>query len=250
MGFSVVRKNPPIMQTKIFLAALITSATANMDSIDKIYKQALTLKTNGTAAGMRSSAMLALQTKKLNEYGCWCYFDEMHGAGKGAPVDDYDKSCQKLHQAVSCAAMDIPHCDPTGQSYEVSVELVNGELVYDCVSKNAGDTCAEATCFMESHFTSALLSLNLVSELTPSYSEYHAALGFEHQSCARAHGPAREYNDVCCGTFKDNTRRPVRAYLDQGEKDCCMRDDGSFKTFNPTFNSCCDGKVLAPGTCP
>ena len=33
----------------------------------------------------------------FNSYGCWCYFEDLHGTGRGKPVDDMDGFCKAVH---------------------------------------------------------------------------------------------------------------------------------------------------------
>merc|ERR1711884_417708 len=42
----------------------------------------------------------------MNEYGCWCYFNDDHGRGKGTPVDAIDEMCKTLHDGYECAMRD------------------------------------------------------------------------------------------------------------------------------------------------
>lgn len=42
----------------------------------------------------------------LNRYGCWCYFDNEVGNGKGEPVDLIDAECKTLHNGYECIVAD------------------------------------------------------------------------------------------------------------------------------------------------
>merc|ERR1712032_81410 len=35
---------------------------------------------------------------EVNNYGCWCYFDDQVGNGRGEPVDLIDAECKNLHK--------------------------------------------------------------------------------------------------------------------------------------------------------
>ena len=48
----------------------------------------------------------------IENYGCWCYFDEKHGQGHGMPQDGYDDACLALHHGTACAMLEIDNCDP------------------------------------------------------------------------------------------------------------------------------------------
>ena len=44
--------------------------------------------------------------ERLQEYGCWCFFEEKYGLGKSHPLDDYDAACQQLSYGYECAISD------------------------------------------------------------------------------------------------------------------------------------------------
>merc|ERR1711937_886320 len=42
----------------------------------------------------------------IDQYGCWCYFQEDHGKGRGIPVNEIDEKCKILHNGYTCILMD------------------------------------------------------------------------------------------------------------------------------------------------
>ena len=127
----------------------ITSILADIRSFQEIYSTYSEYVRNAT--GNKSPAdfrAVTLQMQELQEYGCWCYFAELHGQGRGAPVDGYDKACMHYHHGVQCAAEDYTGCDPSSVSgYLVSSKpdpLSSHSLIYDCESNNS-DGCLIAT---------------------------------------------------------------------------------------------------------
>merc|ERR1711981_943845 len=44
---------------------------------------------------------------KINEYACWCYFEEDHGRGHGKPVNGVDYLCKKLADGYDCCMLDV-----------------------------------------------------------------------------------------------------------------------------------------------
>ena len=52
------------------------------------------------------TAMLGNMGSVIDTYGCWCYFDEKHGQGKGHPVNSIDKICRDMAHGYDCAIMD------------------------------------------------------------------------------------------------------------------------------------------------
>ena len=74
--------------------------------------QELSTSSGGQQARGRSSAQTSYVSsihtsiQQISNYGCWCYFQENHGQGKGTPVDDVDQYCQYLHHGYECAMID------------------------------------------------------------------------------------------------------------------------------------------------
>ena len=57
----------------------------------------------------------------VNNYGCWCYFDDQVGNGKGEPMDLIDAECRNLHRGYECAVADINGCVPWTQLYSALI---------------------------------------------------------------------------------------------------------------------------------
>ena len=58
---------------------------------------------------MDNSTMRALTKEDLqllDQYGCWCYFEDDHGNGRGKPINEIDAQCKILHDGYACAIMD------------------------------------------------------------------------------------------------------------------------------------------------
>jgi hypothetical protein len=55
---------------------------------------------------------------EVNNYGCWCYFDDQVGNGKGQPVDLIDAECKNLHKGYECALADFPDCRKASEGGE------------------------------------------------------------------------------------------------------------------------------------
>lgn len=49
--------------------------------------------------------------------GCWCYFDQTHGQGRGQPVDRIDEICKQLHQNYECLLIDSQSLDLLNTDY-------------------------------------------------------------------------------------------------------------------------------------
>lgn len=186
----------------------------------------------------------------LQEYGCWCFFDEKHGRGRGSPVDAFDTHCMKYHHAVSCAKREIASCDPYDTTYSVTAKQDGGgNIIYDCETGNTD--CQEATCYAQTHFISLLLNEQLENLKVPSYPQFSAwknGGSFDNESCKLTHG-IKPRDEMCCGTWKHNTKRLLR-YGKHLSRACCERNDGTFKTYDSNLATCCDdGSVRVHGTC-
>merc|ERR1712146_43960 len=63
----------------------------------------------------------------INEYGCWCYFSEDFGRGKGQPVGSIDEMCKVLAGGYECAMRDAEDEGTTCVPWEVTyVSAVGG----------------------------------------------------------------------------------------------------------------------------
>lgn len=187
----------------------------------------------------------------LQEYGCWCFFNDKHGQGRGAPVDVFDSHCMKYHHAVSCAKLEIEQCDPYSTDYSITANQSgnNGDVVYDCETGN--NPCQEATCYAQSHFMSLLLQEQLENLQVPNYPEFSAWKSggqFDSSTCKIA-GPGVLRQEMCCGSWKYNTKKLLR-FGRQLSRSCCDQPDGGFKTYDDNIASCCtDGSIRVHGTC-
>ena len=161
----------------------ISSVSANLDSLINLYNEQIGQIRNVTAGGpLRSGGSMRGVTftmETLQEYGCWCYFGDKHGNGKGEPVDGYDTACMHYHHGVECAKMELQlddgECDPAtvyGYVASSSPDPNNPKnMIYDCETYNS-DECLKATCYLETYFVKLLLKEDLELESTPKYFEY------------------------------------------------------------------------------
>jgi len=237
----------------------ISAVSANLDSLSSLLNEQVNHLKNLTSGGpLRSSGStrgVSLTMDALQEYGCWCFFDDLHGMGKGEPQDGYDTACMHYHHGVECAKMEFLNeaangeCDPAtvyGYVVKSMPDVVNPKnMIYDCETHNT-DSCLKATCYLETYFVKLLLAEDLVEEKSPRYYDYK--LNFDSDTCLNSKG-AREHEKFCCGAYSANSRRPVNRYLDDGDKECCNASDGTFKTYDASMKQCCDGDVLLLGSC-
>lgn len=198
----------------------------------------------------------------LQEYGCWCFFDDLHGLGKGKPQDEYDTACMRYHHGVECAKMELQNeagdgeCDPAtvywsgfadqgGYIFDSYPSADNPrDIIYDCETYNT-DACLKATCYLETSFVKLMMVEYWAQN---SGNDEYNKLNFDSDTCLDSKG-AREHEKFCCGAYSANSRRPVNRYFDDGDKECCNASDGTFKTYDASMKQCCDGDVLLLGSC-
>jgi len=234
------------------ISLMVKSLLADTTTINDITQLERYLRSaqgmNGTDTGNPHSQQgrnvgVTLIMQNLQEYGCWCFFDGKHGQGRGQPVDDFDSHCMKYHHAVSCAKLEIGYCDPYNTSYQITTsQKSNGDIENDCQTGN--DACQEATCYAQSHFISLLLLEQLQDLQVPDYANFSAKSGsFDNEQC-KSTGPGRERQEMCCGTWKHNTKKHLK-FPSQLNRQCCDHPlDGTFKTYDASLASCCaDGNI-------
>lgn len=184
----------------------------------------------------------------INSYGCWCYFQENHGRGKGSPQNEVDAQCKILHDGYTCIIMDAEAegktCTPWDQSYNSGTGL--GLVVSDpenntheaaihksCSRVNRKNNCAARACMVENYFVMQIFKQFLASVVfDPSLK--HALGNFSPAAdCPTRPGPYSEKE--CCGKY------PIRfPYKTQnGDKDCCGQ-----KTYNTGIMQCCAGNSV------
>merc|ERR1712048_1034542 len=137
------------------LLALATLAGTTMASFEQM-KTDMANIVNRYVRGLMEADRQGLRNilDNINEYGCWCYFQEHHGRGHANPVDGLDRFCRKLNMGYDCAILDV--IDETGNDTCVPWEVFyisgtgGGEsaLVQTCDTFNS-DSCAKHACKVE-----------------------------------------------------------------------------------------------------
>merc|ERR1712178_244361 len=103
----------------------------------------------------------------INEYGCWCYFQDGPGAGKGKPVDEIDTLCKRLHDGYTCIQMDSldlgAECTPWDIDYNSAVgsgmiqDMDIATIRAECDVQNPENGCPNWTCKVEGYFIQQLV---------------------------------------------------------------------------------------------
>jgi len=87
------------------------TADAGFKDMKKSYGKLIeSIKKSGDKRNLLSNGGTFVE---VNNYGCWCYFDDQVGNGKGEPVDLIDAECKNLHKGYECALADFPNCAST-----------------------------------------------------------------------------------------------------------------------------------------
>ena len=126
-----------------------------------------------------------------NGYGCWCYFEDSHGQGKGVPRDQIDENCKILHDGYDCVLLDHQNCVPWDVSY-VSLSTIelftlalqdtsSDAIMNDCEIQNAGNACAIDSCKVEQFFAYDYVKMTLANSATIDASLQHPS--FDTDEC-------------------------------------------------------------------
>merc|ERR1712154_402234 len=171
----------------------------------------------------------------INEYGCWCFFGDDHGRGKGQPVDQVDEICKTLHDGYECAMRDAEDeattCIPWEVDYNSAVGGDDVTIAEGCTAANSGNNCAIRACIVEGHFSANIINALLVQFVSVDQTKMHRN-GFDYKGvCATKKNGGGPSNKACCGVYPD--RFPFKTL--NGDRKCC----GS-RTFNSLTLKCCD----------
>ena len=176
-------------------------------------------------------------------YGCWCYFYDDVGRGKGTPVDEIDSFCKTLNEGYECAIRDSEDeglsCIPWEVDYLPGLG-VGQNLYKSCKELNSDDMCKTRACAIEGHFTNNLVAI-LLSGNFMDYASFGHFDGFDAShdgGCPVKSGiKGVSASKNCCGAYP--LRFPYKN-LD-GERACC-----GTRTYNTQLLNCCEnGQVKA-----
>jgi len=196
---------------------------------------------------MDNSTMRSLTKEDLallDQYGCWCYFEEDHGQGRGKPINEIDAHCKVLHDGYACAIMDGEtegfQCTPWTVQYNSATGLGFGVrdttvMTNECTDNNPGeDQCAARACMIEGLFV--LEAFSLFSSGFGIDPAMRHSEGFDRlEDCPINSDPALKSEKECCGTYP--IRHTFKTY--GGERGCC-----GVHTYNSQVLTCCaDGSA-------
>ena len=93
---------------KLFLAStyLISTALADFAAMETLYERSIQLMNVSNPNSQLRGGMVTGVLQYLQEYGCWCYFDDIYKKGRGNPVSMIDSACKQLQHGYECAVLD------------------------------------------------------------------------------------------------------------------------------------------------
>lgn len=226
---------------------IVGLASASFDRMEDRFQKLLAEATNETdimGTGFRGIGQVTTSLSAINGYGCWCYFADEHGKGKGTPVNRMDEICKVLHDGYECAILDgadeSEECEPWTVDYTGSTLLgsTDQEVVIECERENT-DNCAVRACVVENNFILAVFAEFFAGTVfDPSFKHEY---GFNPVTECPAHpgnngnagGDGNDYikEKACCGSY------PVRYpfFHINNHRACCGE-----KTYSTTTYQCCE----------
>lgn len=216
------------------------------------------LKTNSKSNLIMPRSLKRLDLKLIENYGCWCYFEESDYRGRGQPVDEFDLQCKILQQGYECLQIDydsLPElagqtCDPETTEYVSSIG--NGQfnhmslesLKTECDLVNSENTCQAKLCKIEGYFLMRMLQLVLAEFKNPDLQKYDRVQSYSFDPefmCEVQHSDTFSER-ACCGD--EPLRKAFKTF--NGMRGCC-----SGRTFMTDFHVCCeDGSLkVDSGSC-
>jgi len=180
---------------------------------------------------------------RINEYGCWCYFEDDHGRGHGKPVNGIDHFCKKLADGYDCCMLDFEElsgndsCVPWEVRYLPGTGTGESNLNFNCDGFNTvnpvthANFCANCACKVEGIFVLKVFNLFIAGGTVDQ--QYSQPTFDEKAGCPLVDG-IKDTERACCGEHPH--RFPYKPL--SGERGCC-----GGQTFDTTLQECCPDNV-------
>lgn len=200
----------------------------------------MTLKTQknksvaASQTGRKFSGALANTINSLNEYACWCFFNDDHGRGKGKALDGLDEVCKVLHDGYECAMRDAEEEGRTCIPWEVDYipsGLFATDIGQDCEIQNPGSNCAARACAVEGSFVANMLDFFIGGGVLNDDYRQSNGFNFDEECGTKGTGKGNVSSKSCCGRYPD--RFPFKTL--NGDRACC-----GARTYNALSLKCCD----------
>ena len=208
----------------------------------------------------------------MNEYGCWCYFENDFVDGQGPAQDPIDEICKTLNMGYRCIIMDMEDAGTPCVPYEVTYNSAFGSglapfgltmdnLIQECEAQNTPGSCESMTCQVEGWFLLSYFTWSVWGGAIDT--SQSAANGFDHDSTckgikAASSSPFDPNNGGAISPFNQNAVTPASSgvattaespyeaccgsvplrhpYRHSVTKDCCPEAN---RTYNPNIQLCC-----------
>jgi len=244
---------------KLLSAAAITAALVS--NVDAKWKTiSADLKKLAAQADPNNRNLMTGTHNNFNRYGCWCYFDDAVGNGKGNPANLVDAECKILHGGYECIVEDHlnksppENCEPwtvTFLSGTTSLKLNTEGVVAACndinieggpggIFPNLG-TCAADACAVELRFTQALVVLfQTISADMNIYSHTQGSFN-PVENCPVVRG-IHDDTKECCGEIPE--RFPFKTLPDPNNGNAKRRDCCNGAVYPTNTHKCCGGTTI------
>lgn len=227
-------------------------------------------------------ALLKTNMGMINEYGCWCFFEDEFVGGTGSAQDPLDEICKTLAHGYSCIVMDMDTAGTPCTPYDIVYNSAFGSglapfgltmenLSNECDAQNTPGTCEAATCkvegwFLLSYFTWTVFGGSMDQDTMKSNGFDHDATckGAKADATVISGNPFNPFNPsgnngggsstpsgVATTVIPPSTEccgdYPVRfPYKHSDDRQCC-----NGVTYNTNILECCgDASVQMIGACP
>merc|ERR1711981_887013 len=217
---------------------------------DRLRENFISVMNNQTVMRSLDAIWAQEMINSIDSYGCWCYFQEDHGKGRGPPANEVDAQCKMLHDGYECIILDAldegdDDCVPWDEKYNSGTGLGlvatdpennnNGRaLRKSCQRSNRNSKCAQRTCIVEGFFVMQIFKHFLAGvQFDPSL-KHSLGVWDRIEDCPIKSGVDTEKE--CCGTYPH--RFPFKLATLGGARNCCGEN-----TYNPDVMECCPGNV-------
>merc|ERR1711981_275379 len=230
------------MKLSVLLVGVVYAGMEQMLQDLELIKEIKLNNTDPRQRAFSGTIVALLGLDRIWNYGCWCYFQENYGKGKGAPVNPTDEFCRSLQWGYECAIKDVfdedgTVCVPWEVEYTSGINLGashSGDLEAECVSQNA-QSCQQYACMVENNFVLQFFASFFDPSTSFDPSPKHDLPGGTFDpavECQTSAGPKSDRQ--CCGQYP--TRFPFKTL---GTQRACCWD----QVYDTTL-MCCSNDIL------
>merc|ERR1712156_300715 len=232
-----------ILTMKLFVSAAFSLllSQANAGFMQMQYDFVTLYRNNSASRSLPETLMGTFD--EINQYGCWCYFENDHGMGHGQTLDHFDGLCKILANGYDCIKMDLgASCIPWETDYNSGITVSSNGIVDGCQNQNPGaDDCVINTCAVEGQFVLQIFA-GIIYNAQQLDDGLKVNNGFQQdQVCnygtGQVDGPVQ-----CCGAYPER----FKYRSNNGMTSCCTQT-----LFDVNSMECCaDGSAQLIGSCP